>query len=817
LCCAFGDYRRAAAWAAAADRLQSPDQPLRAIAKQYSTNFGHVFVRPRPDTRTRGEEMAALAYAEGDLAVVAYGNRDRVLDSLFSDDPLEEAARLGDEAVRVAERLGDAPTIPHVRAIRQMIQNLQDGGPDGWRLDGAHFDAEAWRDLQAAGLANTARGVGALEALLGVAFGEYARVAALADRPWPRFGPAPFQAQTQIWAFATGLALYRTGGKPSAVALWNLRRLAGLNPNDFLHRWKLLEAEALRGRGRRKRALDAYAAAVTAAGVSRCWLEEGLVAAAAAEGAEALGALDLGQSWREQAIAAWRAQGAHGLVETRFGLAPVRASAALQAQVAALEAQHAEHALELDAARAAAERANRAKSRLLAAVGHELRTPLQGALGLLDLAAAPNEAVDVETLRRALAHLAAVVGDLTDLGALEGGVLSIARAPFDAAAVAGSVAALHQATARAAGRELAVEGETAPLWSQGDEGRIRQVLGNLVANALRHGAGRISVSVQRPAGRPDCLVFQVSDEGAPLSDAELLRIFEPFDRGGREADGGGLGLGLFLGRHLARAMGGDLRASPRAGGGNIFELEIVAPATAAPGRAAGDARGLAGLRVLLAEDTELSRHVLSELLRREGCRVAAVADGAAAIAALTGAEFDLVLLDQRMPGASGLEVARTLGAGHRRPRCVLMTASLDAALEAQARAAGVDLVLQKPVGLAELRGLAPACDGAALSRDGARAAELRLQLGPEGDAVLREVRPAVEIELHALGEAAAAEDAERLEARLHRLRGLARHFGLQTLLAALEEAAADGAPPAEMLVRVRQGAKATDWSAFEPG
>ncbi|MCR5876267.1 hypothetical protein LRS10_20215 [Phenylobacterium sp. J426] len=362
--CAFGDYRRAAAWAEAADRLQRPDQPLRAVAKQYSTNFGHVFVRPRPETRSRGDEMAALAYAGGDLAVAAYGNRDKVLDALFSDDPLEATEAVADEAIRVAERLGDAATIPHVRALRQFLEQLRRAGPDGWRLDGGYFDHAAQRrSLEAEGLANTGRGIAALEALLGVLFGRYGEVAELSRRRWPTFGAAPFQAQTQIWAFATGLALYRTGGAPSKLALWNLRRLGRLNPNDFRHRIRLLEAERARVRGRRRAAMAAYREAVDASARSRCLVEHGLVAAAAAEGAEALGEAGEARLWREAAIAAWRRLGADALLVARYGLA----------QPASLEAR-------ADAADAA-ERASRAKSRLLATVGHELRTPLQGAFG----------------------------------------------------------------------------------------------------------------------------------------------------------------------------------------------------------------------------------------------------------------------------------------------------------------------------------------------------------------------------------------------------------------------------------------------------
>lgn len=322
LCCSFGAYRRAAAWADAADALQGPDQPLRAIAKQYASSFGQVFVQPRAKTRTRGEEMESLAYAGGDLAVAAYGNRDRVLDALFCDDPLDETAALADHAVRVAERLSDPPTIPHVRALRQLIANLQTGGPEAWRLDGDVLRLDAARSaLETGSLANTGRAVASLEAILGACFGAYPQVAALTDRPWPRFAPAPFQAQSQTWAFATGLALYRTGRQPSALQRWNLRRLARLNPADFAHRSALLEAEGLRVRGRRAEALSAYAAAVAAARISGCLLECGLVGAAASEAAEMLGDLAAAQTWREVAIGAWRTLGAHGLLATRYGLA----------------------------------------------------------------------------------------------------------------------------------------------------------------------------------------------------------------------------------------------------------------------------------------------------------------------------------------------------------------------------------------------------------------------------------------------------------------------------------------------------------------
>lgn len=813
LCCAFGAYRRAAAWAEAADRLQSDEQPLRAIAKQYASNFGHVFARPRPVTRSRGEEMEALAWAGGDLAVAAYGNRDRVLDALFSEDPLGATVELADAAVRLAERLKDPPTIPHVRALRQLIAQLVEGGEAGWRLDGAHFDLEATRRfLETEGLANTGRAVAALEALLGVLYGRYAAVAEMPARTWPRFTPAPFQAQSQIWTFATGLALFRTGGRPPAFALWNLRRLARLNPGDFLHRARLLEAEAHRVGGRRAAALRAYGEAVRAAARSQCLLECGLVAAAAAEGAEMLGAHDRSEAWRARAAAAWRALGAEGLLAARFG-APAASPAehALSAMVADLQAQHAGRELELLAAREAAERANRAKSRLLAAVGHELRTPLQGALGLVELAEG-GEALDVANLRKALLNLSGVVGDLTDLGVLEGGVLQIRRAPFDASAAARSVVALHASAARAAGRALTYDGPTTPVWIDGDEGRVRQVLGNLVANGLRHGAGevRLGLHADAAAGR---LTFTVSDQGRALTDAELLRIFEPFERGGAD-DGGGLGLGLFLGRHLARAMGGDLGVQSLREGGKAFHFEIQAPAAATPAEPAGEGE-LRGLRVLLAEDTDLSRDVLAALLRREGCEVVEARDGREAQGRLAEGAFDLVLLDHRMPRLSGLEVARAAVAAG--APTVLMTAGVEPWLESEALAAGVDCVLEKPISLAGLRALGRGGFRARAAESGpARVAELRAHLGAAGNDLLRAVRPTLEAELARLSEFSLDRDPAAVAAQLHRLRGMAGHFGLEAIGEALATAP-EGHPadPAVLLPRLRAAMADTDWSVFE--
>lgn len=787
MCCAMGDYRRAAAWAEASDRLQRPEQPLRAVAKQYSASFGHVFARPRPVTRTRGDETAALAYIEGDLAVAAYGNRDKVLDALFCDDPLVETKALADRAIEAAIQLGEPATIPHVQSLRQFITQLLEPTPHPWRLDGDHFDAPVQlARLRDEGMANVGRAIAAQEALLAVLFGAHAEAARLADRPWPQFRGSPFQAQSQTWGFATSLAFYRTGRRPRPLVRWNLKRLSRLNPNDYLHRERLLAAEQARLAGRGRQALKVYAEAVEAAAVSRCLLEYGLVAISASQGADLLGAGAEAARWREAARGAWRRLGADALLSHWFGETPEARGEDVQRAVVA---------------RTAAERASQAKSRLLATVGHELRGPLQGALSLIDLAEVREDQADLPTLRRAIRHLSGMVDDLTNLGALEGGVLVLRKAPFDVASLVVSVVALHRPGAEAARRPLVLESSRAPVWVLGDEGRLGQVLGNLVANALRHGQGRVSVSLASTA--PNRLTLLVADEGPALSEAETLRVFEPFDRGGRGGDETGLGVGLFLGRSLARAMGGDLtmRALPH---GKAFALEIEAPAVAAPTKT-GDG-GLAGLRVLVAEDIDLSRETLAALLRSEGCVVDEAATGEAARALVSATSFDLLLLDQHLGAVKGLEVAAFAADLPDPPRAILMTAERNPELIAQAREVGVDLVLAKPVSLAALRDAARTPPSAAEGRN----AELGVALGDAAAAIWAALRPAVEDELDRLERAVAAEDADAVRAQLHRLRGMAAHFGLEPLTRTLD--AASAADPM-LISQVRAASARVDWSA----
>lgn len=775
--CAMGDYRRAAAWAQASDRLQRPDQPLRAVAKQYSSSFGHVFARPRHQTRNRGEQMAALAYVEGDLAVAAYGNRDTVLDDLFSDSHLEDTVARADAAIEIARQLGEPATIPHVLALRQFIDQIRTLAPAPSVLNGEIFDADAQTLLlQRDGLDNVARAVASLQAMLGVLFGDYRLVAELAKRPWPNFKASPFQSQSQVWGFATGLALYRTGGRPSAFVRWNLGRLSKLNPNDYRHRSLLLCAEKARSKGRRHAALAAYGQAVDAAAASRCLLEHGLVAQAASEGAEMLGDESSATRWREAAKSAWRRLGADGLLSHHFGLASNETTADRSQQ-----------------------HGNIASSRLLATVGHELRGPLQSALSLIDLAQAQADGSELSKLRRTIGHLAEIVGDLTDLGALDGGVFKIRRTPFDVVSLAQSVIALHEPQARSTGRQLGLKTGADAAWVLGDEVRIAQVLGNLIGNAIKHGSGAVNVSIRHD--RSEQLIVAVSDEGPALDPAKALRIFEPFDRAGAAADSSGMGVGLFLSQRLARAMGGELSVRPCLVG-KAFELRVPAPAVSPAQEEPAAQSTLSELRVLLAEDEDLSRQSLARILRLEGCAVVEAATGLEAMAILDKDRFDVLLLDQQLGAVSGLQVAKRAAQSPAPSRVLLLSANVDDRLRRQAQLSKVDLVLQKPISRETLLSAVcstPASDRARLIED---------MFGKDNAELLQALRPAVLEEIDALAALIAQGDAGGAAARLHRLKGMCSHFGLLAISDAL--ALADPADPT-LPRRLREAATAVKW------
>ena len=768
LCASFGVFRQAERWARFSDELQAPGQPLRALALQYSTNFGLAMVEPRQSAGARLAEMERMAYAEGDLAVAAYANRRRVLDALYSDRPLARVAVELEQGLAIAQRLGDQPTLTSVAALNQMVECLAGEAETPWRLAGRRFDEATFQRSPLAAATHVARHVHALQATLAAAFGAYEAGAELYQRTRRFFRPPAFQLLPQTWFFATALSLYRTGRRPDGWRLAVLRHHVRHNPTDHAHRLLLLEAERLRVAGRRQRALVKYQEALSAAQRSGCLLENGIVANACAEGAAMLGAAEAAERFGESRDAAWRSFGASGVLR-RLGAADPTADAGLVA------ADDSGRELELAAARKAAERVSRAKSRLLADVAHELRTPLQGAVGYLETTDG-REGDQEQPLRQVLRQLSTVVDDLADMASLEAGGITLAARPFNPAATLRQVAEMHQAQAE--GR-LSVTAADAPS-VLGDEMRVRQVLSNLAANAIKHGAGAVSLELRAQAGEPVRLEFEVRDRGAGIPVGDLATIFEPFRRRGAEGDGEGLGLGLPIARRIARAMGGDLTAEPCADGAR-FLFRVALPA--APRETAPVARHPGPLRVLLAEDVRLSRRVIARLLEQEGCVVVQAPDGAEALALARAAEYDAVVTDERMPGLRGSELARRLrSSGFGGP--ILITAGAD---DQDLRAATLGVhgvqILIKPVGRRQLRAFvasALASDPPRPTRPAAgRIEELKAALGDAAPALFAELRPELMRLLEELRRNASALDRAATTESCHRIGGLAAHFGLE--------------------------------------
>jgi signal transduction histidine kinase/BarA-like signal transduction histidine kinase len=353
-----------------------------------------------------------------------------------------------------------------------------------------------------------------------------------------------------------------------------------------------------------------------------------------------------------------------------------------------------------------AEQHSEAKSRFLATLGHEIRTPMTGVLGMAELlqgsALDPQQRHQVEAIQRAGRHLLRLVNDALDLARIEAGKLVLDDLPFELGPLLQDVAGLLQPLAQAKALGFSLRCDPAlPLALRGDATRVRQILFNLGHNAIKFcEQGRVALEVS--PGAAGGIVLKVSDSGPGLSDDQQARLFRRFERGApRDGDhGGGSGLGLAICRELAAAMGGAIRVRSQAGRGAEFVVEL--PLAAVPLPAAGAVRSGADLpspamQLLLVEDDAVVAEVVCGLLARLGHRVVHAPHGLAALAELEVARFDLALLDLDLPGIDGLALARLIRSRGLSLPLLALTARADAEAEPAARAAGMDGFLRKPV------------------------------------------------------------------------------------------------------------------------
>ena len=372
----------------------------------------------------------------------------------------------------------------------------------------------------------------------------------------------------------------------------------------------------------------------------------------------------------------------------------------------------------LAAARDAAEAANRAKSEFLANMSHEIRTPLNGVIGVAQaLSGTPmNERQQemLELIRSSGATLQHLLSDILDLARVESGRMELRSEPFDLAKAVNEAAQLYAAQAEEKGLRFFVEApEDTRVWIDGDVVRLKQILTNLVSNAVKFTTqGLVSLSISRGVGAEGEPVFRfmVSDTGVGFDAAARARLFSRFE----QADGtitrrfGGTGLGLAICRELAGMMGGDLDCESEPDGGSTFILTVPLNEVAAPMRETApvevsSAQPDRPLRVLLADDHPTNRKVVELVLSQIDVELVVTEDGAEALAAFRDHAFDVVLMDMQMPVMDGLTATREIrlhetAMGAARTPVVMLTANALPEHMAAAREAGADHHLSKPFG-----------------------------------------------------------------------------------------------------------------------
>jgi signal transduction histidine kinase/CheY-like chemotaxis protein len=378
-------------------------------------------------------------------------------------------------------------------------------------------------------------------------------------------------------------------------------------------------------------------------------------------------------------------------------------------------------------------RANRAKSDFLAAMSHEIRTPLNGVIGMADLLAAgplaPEQRDQAETIRRSGQTLLAILNDILDWAKIEAGRLEVERLPVDARAAAADTLALYRSQVREQEGALVLDWpETVPRRVLADPIRVRQVLLNLVSNALKFSPGG-TVTVAASSGGEGRLAIAVRDTGIGMDEAQRARLFQPFTQGDASTTRrfGGTGLGLAITARLLEAMDGTIAVASAPGCGSTFTVRLplvsepaaeeaaaasvppVSPVLPSPPRSQPGAVP-SRRRVLVAEDSPVNRKVAQAMLQHLGTTVECVEDGAEAVEATARAAYDLVLLDIYMPVLDGLAAARAIRAreaadGGRRLRLVALTANAFAADREACEAAGMDGFLAKPITLDSLQAL----------------------------------------------------------------------------------------------------------------